>query len=300
LSLFFSLLLGCGFELSGPAKIALDYRIDQPRMVAMSVNPPVLQPNTPVTLETLILTPNGLEATSVRWEVCGLRDDTWVQDWGLDCFTSNPDSITVLTEGNPGEWSPEASNAPCDRTPCSHSLPLLATAQIDGEDYRSVAYVSILGSEVVSEEGLALPTLRDLGVKLTKKPLGNGSLYLEASVDSQVQDLAWRWYVDDGVLIKTGRTSTQGSREAISTWEDIDTRKSRDVWWTDNIWELPKAPGRYRAVAIASGWYMPGNEKGEGSKDDWKDDDSSLSDDLYLLGGSNPSQTWTIVEVTVK
>jgi hypothetical protein len=269
-------------------------------MVAMSVNPPVLQPNTPVTLETLILTPNGIEPTSVRWEVCGLRDDTWVQDWGLDCFTSNPDLITVLTEENPGQWAPEESNTPCDRTPCSHSLPLLITAQINGEDYRSVASVSILGSQVVSEAGLALPTLRDLGVKLTKDPLGNGSLYLEASVDSQVQDLAWRWYVDDGVLIKTGRTSTQGSREAISTWEDIDTRKSRDVWWTDNIWELPQAPGRYRAVVIASGWYMPGNKKGESGKDDWDDDESSLSDDLYLLSGSNPSQTWAIVEVEVK
>ncbi len=144
------------------------------------------------------------------------------------------------------------------------------------------------------------PTLRDLGVKLTKSPLENDSIYLEASVDRHVQDLTWRWYVDDGVLIKTGRTSTQGSRNAIPTWEDINSRTVRALWWTDNIWELPKAPGRYRAVVIASGWYMPGNETSKGGKDDWGDDKSSPSEGLYLHGSSNPSQTWAIVEVEVK
>ena len=299
MSLFFSLLLGCGFELSGPAKLALDYRIDQPRMVAISVNPPVLQPNTPVTLETLILTPDGFETSSVRWEVCGLRDDTWVQDWGLDCFTSNPEMISLLAEENPAQWAPEESDAPCEDSLCAHSLPLLATAKINGEDYRSVAFVSILGDEVLSEEELALPTLRDLGIKITKTPNGKGSIYLEASVDGHVQDLEWRWYVDNGTLIKTGRTITQGMHKESSPWEGGDLPQNRAVWWTDNLWELPKEPGRYRAVVVASGWYMPGSEPNKDGND-WDDDESTISDEFYWIYNSNPSQTWATVEVEVK
>jgi hypothetical protein len=296
-------LTGCGFDFPDSAKLSLDYHIDRPRLVALRVHPPVLQPDTPVTLETLYLDPMSNEPRDLRWEICGLRDDVWVVNFGLDCF-GQPELVTRIGTGNPITWSPEPSDAFCEEETCGHFLPLLVTAEVGGEDYWASSMVEIYGEEVWTAEELERPTLRDQGVALRARQLADGRYTLEASVDARFEQLNWRWYVDDGTLYKTGRTATQGEREA-SLWEMEEERGKDARRWTDNVWELPQESGSYRAVVVVSG--RLGDPQSEKKEDDWDEDDWDEDDwdeEKEDKGGrreslysDNPDQAWAIIEV---
>ena len=287
-ALLLLMLGGCGFDLPDPAKLSLDYHIDRPRVVAMRIDPPVLQPGIRSEIEVLYLDPDRDEPDDMRWELCGLRDDVWVVNFGLDCFGQS-ELVTEIGCGNPITWSPEPSDAPCDSPPCGHYLPLLLTTEVDEDVFWSASMVQIYGEEVATAEDLARPSLREEGVELSHEWMSDGHVELKAVVDARFEVFSWRWYVDDGVLLKTGRTATQGSTLASLSEADL-TRGAEARIWTDNVWEVPDEAGSYRAVIVVAGRLIQDVPLGE-------DEDTEGREGWFQ--GDNPDQAWAVIEVEV-
>ena len=281
--------MACGFDFPDPAKLSLDYHIDRPRIVAMSVDPPVFQPGTSTALEVLYLDVDTAAPEQIRWEMCGLRDDVWVVNFGLDCFGQS-ELVTLLGEQNPIFWSPPASSSDCLVETCGHYLPLLVTAEMDGEELYVSSMVEVYGSEVWTAEDLARPTLHERGVFLSHSRRADGRISLQAEVDSRFEDLEWRWYVDDGVLLKTGRTRTQGERDVTASLQG-SYRDHQGRAWSDNIWEIPNSPGVYRAVVVVNG-----RLRSPYKEEDWEEEDWEEDEDVWR-STSNPDQVWAIIEV---
>ena len=286
------LLSGCGFDFGNPAKLSMDYQIDRPRLVALSVTPPVLQPGTNASFEALYIDSQGAEPRTIHWETCGLRDDVWVINYGLDCFAQS-DLVTELGDGNPIDWSPPPSEADCDTEYCGHYVPLLVTADVGGEAIHASTMIEVYGSEFWDAQQLAQPTLHESGVQLRAETNADGRVSLVASVDARFGQLSWRWYVDGGVLYKTGRTATQGETTAVFGNMGSE-REANPRRWTDNLWELPPEPGEYRVYVVVSGQFESNHSDilSESENDEWDEDDRN-----GWIYGENPDQAWTMIEV---
>ncbi|MFH1470022.1 MAG: hypothetical protein ABIO70_36895 [Pseudomonadota bacterium] len=244
LGLFALLALGCQLFPWSDQVIygALDYRIDRPRLLALAVDPPVLRSDLPVTFEALALAPGGARAGGGVWQTCGLSQDDWTMVWGLTCFTEGVD-VSTLASGNPAAWTPPAFDIACDTggggdfwgQPCGHFLPFLYQVDLGGRVVRGTFSANVSAEEV--EEP---PTsLRHTPLQVTAGEPVDGEVALEAWIGAPYDSLSFRWYVDDGTLLDTGRTAVQGQRD--------------DGTWSANRWVLPTAPGSYRAVVVVSG-----------------------------------------------
>ncbi len=95
--LFFA---GCfaGFLTDFLSYQATEYLVDEPRIVAVRMDPIEPVSGAPFELDALILAPQGWEEPVVEASLCGAGNETMTIIWGLDCFEVE-EEVTVLGAG---------------------------------------------------------------------------------------------------------------------------------------------------------------------------------------------------------
>ncbi|MEL6348180.1 MAG: hypothetical protein AAFV53_34040 [Myxococcota bacterium] len=208
-----------GEQTSPELLAATDYRIDRTRVVALRFDPPVLQDNETVNIEGLILSPTAFDQVQVRG--CGLREDVPSILDSPTCFDV-PELVWDIGEGVNVQWdTPHFDAAFWEQCPgavstfgddlCSSTFAVGITAQ--GED--QIARGATLTRIFIGQEGtrpspahlqdlaLAAPQTAlpgeviDLGLRFTP----NADFLDHITASDPV-----RWFVDDGELLRTGRT----------------------------------------------------------------------------------------------
>lgn len=236
------LTLGCSLNL-GPSPAyfqATDYLIDRTRVIGIASSPLTLTPGTDVTLDALVLSPDG-ELDAGSWKTCGLSSDVPPNIYDLQCFTDDVD-VEEIGTSVPTVWHVPDLNWTCD-TGClfSHAnVPVLLEAGQDPDIGRGTfqADLSPASGEDSGFRGDSGDSLRDKTLSITTPEPEDGIMTLEASIDVDAPNGSWSWYVDDGVLLDTGRTLTQVSKKRGSG--------------TTNRWQLPTTAGTYRVVVAVS------------------------------------------------
>jgi hypothetical protein len=197
------------------AAAALDYQVDRPRVIGVSIDPPVLAHGLPVTVDALIVAPLGWGAPTVDLSLCGLRDDIPVDVYNLGCF-SQPDLVTPIGDALPLRWEPpDLSGVDCGGEPaCVSQVPLLVHATWADEPEGSVpteAYgeLQVFLATQAADPDAELPTsLVDAPRTLTVR--GDTRPGAEVTLDYRISarpDGNFRWFVDGGTLLDTGRTT---------------------------------------------------------------------------------------------
>ena len=248
--------LGC---LSFPSEVAyqaLDYRLDRPRVLAIRVDPPILVHGVPVSIDALVLGPPGTTVESVEVGLCGLSDERMVRVFELQCF-DEPDLVQTLGRAVPLAWEPpDLSQVPCDPDTgvdsghahtgdtadtgavgwhvgdCYSSAPLLVTATVGGQ----LAYGALDAPFRLApfETGEAVPTsvnaaARSLTVTGDARP--GAEVALTFAVAAEPGWDGFRWWVDGGELLGTGRTAVQQ--------RDGDLRITHNTLRIPEDWEGP-------------------------------------------------------------
>jgi hypothetical protein len=228
---------------------ALDYRIDRPRVLALNVYPPAFLTGLPVELEALVLGPDGSEAIHGSWKTCGLEEDQPTAVWDLDCFGQD-EGVEAIGEGIPGFWTPPSLDLDCDALDtgsyawlgCSLTLPFVLQARLDGQMVRG----SFTGS-IHDIEGIEVPaSFRDVALVLAPSPIKDGQVDVEATFGRACDTAVFRWYVDGGTLLDTGRTAIQGVQG--------------NSVWSRNRWILPEGKGPFRIAVVISSYEAMGCE----------------------------------------
>jgi hypothetical protein len=240
--------LGCFRWPDQVAYLALDYTIDRPRVVAIKLDPPVLAHGLPVRIEALMLAPEGFEVVETEVTTCGFRDDLLVEVWGGECF-DEPELVTLVGTEVPLTWDPpDLSGIACpvdsgdtaipwqdtggdtdprdtdadtdtggvpwvpawDEGSCTSYAPLLVG--FVGKKERAYGTVTAMVRAAPYVDGEELPTPIDAlprSLEATGDVVAGGEIGLEFRIDAEPDWAGYRWYVDDGELLGTGRTATQ-------------------------------------------------------------------------------------------
>lgn len=262
---------------------ALDYTIDHPRLLAVDVDPPLLAGGQPVRLDALFLSPGGDTPTSVSWSTCGLRTDIWVYLYSLECF-SVEEEILPLGEGLPATWTPPVLDIPTDTAWGGNSsfLPFLLEARFGDEVVRGTFHASLYGS--VKDYGGGVPTsFHDMPLTVTAGPVEDGQVALEAVLGDDQPNATFRWYVDDGQLLDTGRTAVQ--------------ERTGTAVVGRNRWVVPEEPGSYRVAVVVSA-LDSGAPWGKPPDTDQAGDTGHHGPDTWW-NGEVPSMAWTVITVEV-
>jgi hypothetical protein len=200
------------------AYIALDYQLDRPRVAAIRVSPPVLAHGLPVTIDALILGPG--EPSDEHVAICGLRTDLPTYVGEEQCFRQ-PELVDDIGDGLPIGWEPpDLATVTCPEdtgnTPdtgwtwgiCASVVPLLVSAKVADEPVfgRVDAWLRVRG---YNDGEPVPPSFADLPHSLTVsgEPRAGGEVELTASIDGDVDEYGFRWWVDAGELVGTGRTA---------------------------------------------------------------------------------------------
>lgn len=262
----------------GTVQRALDYRLDRPRLLAISVTPTILQAGVEAHLEALMLGPGEAEGGEAVWKTCGLDVDQYVDIWDLSCFSDDLD-VSTLASGIDTTWTP-AQPPGCDDTGwgCESTLPFLVEVTQGEEIVRGTFFSTIQRSDAALS---AAPSWRELPVTLTATEPADGEVLLTATVGEALSSAIFRWYVDDGTLLDTGRTALQGSTGEAS--------------FSTNRWVLPKGEGSWRAVVVISA------DDAWGPSDTAYYADQAQVDTAWGSWGTwsdTPNMTWAILTVS--
>lgn len=267
--------LGCLSLPSDDAVVyqALDYRLDRPRLLAIAASPTALTEGRETTLEALVLGPGGAQASEATWKTCGLGLERPATFYDLACFSDDLD-VSVIASGLPASWTPPAPPACPDTGGCYPIFPFLLEARLDGETVRGAFFATVHGADEVVDTA---PSWRSLSLELSAAAAEDGVVALEARLGLEAEAATFRWYVDDGTLLDTGRTSVQRAEEGavIST----------------NRWVLPEGEGPWRVVVVVSSLEAWSADTGIA----WLPDGPGEAD--WLAWSEIPNMTWTILEV---
>ncbi|MCA9489251.1 MAG: hypothetical protein KC621_04995 [Myxococcales bacterium] len=185
---------------------ALDYRIDRTIIPAMRMTPRVAPGGVERIFEALVLAPRP--AGVPRWEVCGLYEGRIARIGDL-CF-EEASLVTVIGEGATISWVPPPIDVDCTFAhsgvgrECLSSFPVRAIAS--GPDGVGRA---ILPLTVVPDDGAVweLPGPVPVRIEVVEgTPAPGAEVLLQATTRGDDRDQPFRWYVDDGLLLGTGRT----------------------------------------------------------------------------------------------
>jgi hypothetical protein len=245
---------------------ALDYVIDRPRLLGINATPPVFEEGSAVTLEALLLGPESETPAKGVWKVCGIEESHWVSLWSLDCFRQE-DLVTEIAQGIPAMWTPPALKPFCNPwlgIHCAHYLPFVLETEMEGELVRGSFGANVFASDGEPYEGASF---RDVALEIVANDPAGGVVELHAVFDRSCDSLVFRWYVDGGVLLDTGRTAVQG-------------REGRGVW-SRNRWVIPEGRGPFRAVVVVSAIDAWGCER--------------MREDPFLVDA--PNMTWATILV---
>ncbi len=241
-------LSGCfrGLFSEAPRYLATEYVVNQPRIVAIRTNPIQIIGGHPVTFEALLLAPKDSEVEGWSVSTCGLNVESNTQTyiWDLLCFekesevtqllssSSLPHTISIPSfpeidceppqyeewkdtgfdlenDSDTGEiiegWVPEGF----DEYTCSHNLPIMMEATVDGSPVYAAGFTGWYASEPYRLSRTSI--LADVGIGLTAPTTAKAG----TEVDLQVQmaadgrSMEFQWYIDDGYLKDSGITRSQ-------------------------------------------------------------------------------------------
>jgi hypothetical protein len=262
--------LGCMVVPSDRSAYALDYHLDRPRVLAIAIDPPVLVHGQPVTVRALALGPDGIEADTMSYDVCGLATDRVVEVREHDCF-HQPELVTHLGDGAEASWEPpdlsdlvcpfpadtglgldSGSEDPPDPDPdqdtdlnpyyafdCGSFAPLLVTARFGDEQAFASADLPVRLQPY--EEGEYVPPGRwsaERSLTWTGDAVAGGEIDLTFTLAAESPRFSW--FVDAGELAGTGWTS------------DHEPVPLNDLSVTHNTLRIPDDwHGPLRVVAVA-------------------------------------------------
>lgn len=247
-------LAGCGPS-TRLAEVALDYHIDRPRVVALRFDPPYAQPGQPVTVEALALAPRGTVIDGLTASSCvpdPLAETTSYRD--LSCFREP--ELTEALGAVPATWTPPrpTCEAGTEPTPyegtwydyeetgdtgygyyyydsgCNSTYPVLVEARTsEGSGYGYV-FVDVYDSDPLTA---TQPSMWSLEQSLTAsedvRPGRDVELeYTIATPFASPTYPGFHWYVDAGVLLRTGVTSPSVLTEESTTTRN--TLRIPDDW----------------------------------------------------------------------
>ena len=220
---------GCfrGLFSEAPRYLATEYVVDKPRIVAIRSNSDEMVSGTPSQFDALIVTPKGSTVEGWTVSVCGLNPelDTRTFIWDLLCFEKN-EAVTQLFTVPSLPYSFATPTFPnvdgCDdyedtglmdtgwgdaeSYPCSHYLPLMFEATVDGQPVYAAGFTEWYGempdhlerSVSYSDAGieLMLPTTATSGTQVD----------LAVTLATDATNATFHWYIDAGTLKETGIT----------------------------------------------------------------------------------------------
>src|SRR5690606_25893895 len=96
-------LSACGELFDNELQRAVDYHLDRPRVPAVLLTSDVVDHESALGIDALILADD--EPVAVEVAVCGLRDDVPVSVDRVACF-DNPALVTVIATRLPARWMP--------------------------------------------------------------------------------------------------------------------------------------------------------------------------------------------------
>lgn len=186
---------------------ALDYRIDRTLIPAMRVTPRVAPGGVERTFEALVLAPRAAEAPT--WEICGFYEGR-TASIEEDCF-EEPSLIEPMGSGRRVTWTPPPIDVDCSFAHtglgqfCWSSFPVRAVAEGPDGIGRAVLPLSVMpdDSDVWDVPG-PVPVRIEV---LEGEPHPGAELLLQATITGDDRGQVFRWYVDDGLLLGTGRTA---------------------------------------------------------------------------------------------
>ena len=257
-------LTGCFGELfaSRTVYLATEYQVRHPRLVAMALDPPRLEPDREYTLEWLLLAPRGQEVGDYQLRTCALGREVVTYIGDLNCFQDPQEVVDIATGSGasmtftPPEtpaidecgviwdsgWWDSGLEKPPDGGACAHELPLLLEGAVGGEPVFSAGWVSWYTSPLETE---APDSLRRARISLEVPAEGAPGETVEArlSMEGDLRSADFFWYVDDGVLEGTGWT-------AAHTFADDDPAWPNGLTTTTNHWTLPDEGSLRIAVVV--------------------------------------------------
>lgn len=216
--------------------MALDYRIDRPIVAGVRLDPPVIAHGLPVRIDALLLAPQGVSVAVSSVDVCGLRDDLIVALDAQDCYTQ-PELVTHLGDSAPTTWEPpDLSAIACppsygydtglypdtggadtdtDTDPptwdigaCRSYVPLRVQADAGGEPFYGGVAAFLRVEPYDPTEFVPTPLFdKPRSLTSTGDAVAGGVVELEFRVDAAIDDEGFRWWVDGGELLGTGRTA---------------------------------------------------------------------------------------------
>lgn len=259
------MLLRAGLGCTPALPEAFDYHIDRTLVPGMRLSPVSAPSGVPRAIDALVLSP--YEVRSVRVEVCGLRTDIPVGLYDAACF-AEPTLIEELSDSLPFVWDPPDITFECDPAtlygsntyyygeygyygygdsgdsggsgsgvyipyPCGVNVPVRVAAVSDQDEGSSFVPVNLNGdwTRDVRDPALADPRLEV--VEGTAQ--AGGSVKIRFSLDPKwfrggpSLYSSFRWWVDAGELLGTGRTGTTGLGDDDRPYSDNTLRIPDDV-----------------------------------------------------------------------
>lgn len=233
--LLLSLLAGCWSPPPWLASRALDYHIDRPRVVTVTVLPERPNPLDEVTVDALWFTPPGTSG-SVAVETCGVTTAHPTIQYDMTCFES--DDVQHIADAVPATWtSPDFTLLPCLHTPwgfsfvtdtadtaapvtrCHAIAPFVVTVtDSDGQVGAGAVFTELSLREDPPREPSGLGDAeRSLTVQGEPAPGAEVTLRFEIAHEAR----SFSWYVDGGVLRHTGRTTVQDVADGRYTTTNV-------------------------------------------------------------------------------
>ena len=254
------LLTGCIFELFNQRTtyLATEYTIEHPRIVALSLNPPRIEPGQAYETDALLAAPPDIEVQQWTLKTCALGRDVPTYINNLNCF-NDPTEITVLATATelPLAWTPpEIPEISCDwgkygadtaweydtgnygkdtgsgvDPPCNHDLPLVLEATVDDQPVLAAAFVRWFSNASPRPQPVSMREAR-VELRLPDTARAGDAVDVEILVENDRRDASFFWYVDAGTLEKTGWTSAQ-------SWVADDPSWAEGRTGSTNRWHLP-------------------------------------------------------------
>ena len=258
-------LTGCFGELfaSRTVYLATEYRIEHPRIVAMALHPPRLEPDREYTLEWLLLSPGG-DVGETQLRTCALGREVLTYIGDLNCFQDADEVVPITTgTGNSLQFTPpstpeidqcgvvwwesghlhsglpdsgEASNR------CAHELPLLLEGSVDEDPVFAAGWVSWYTQALDDEPPTSIRDSR-IALDVPAEASAGEAVQVTLQVEGDLRQADFFWYVDDGVLEGTGWSLAHGFVEDDPAWPEGLTT-------TSNTWTLPDEGNPRVAVVV--------------------------------------------------
>ena len=227
---------GCfrGLFSEAPRYLATEYVVDKPRIVAIRSNPTEMVSGTPAQFDALLIAPKGSTVEGWTVSVCGLNPelDTRTFIWDLLCFEKN-EAVTQLftTSSLPYDFAvpefPEVDGCgdyedtgivdtgwgDSEDYPCSHYLPLMLEATVDGQPVYAAAFTEWYGEIPPHLERRV--SYSDVGIELAlpTDAASGEQVDLAVTLATDATNATFHWYIDAGTLKETGITRAHSYTE---------------------------------------------------------------------------------------